>query len=253
MSFLNLTQDNYNIFLGLLLASAAIMTVFKDWRILTPALVLQYWALAVIANSLNETTVRVMLGVLPLSIFLKGVAGLLAGVILLLTGYAILFEKRGHRLEEAENVAKGRGGLRRLFYQEEQATLNRFRYVDYLLPLGAVIIAAVAAYAFTTLLPFSGNFFGDFVFFWLGSIGVTVMVVGSDIIKLGVGLLVALNGADLLYSLLRSGDNPLVLGASAGITIFLALIISYLAITFFNKMKTLTLSERFQRRRPTVQ
>jgi len=252
MNFLTLTKDNYNVFLALLLASAVIMTVFKDWRVLTPALVVQYLALAVIANSLNETTVRVMLGPLPLAIFLKGLAGVLAGLILLLTGYAIGFERRSHRTQEAQEVAKGRGGLRRLFYQQEADEFNRFRYIDYLLPLGAVIIAAVTAYAFTTLLSFSGNFLGDFVFFWLGSVGVTIMVVGNDIIKLGVGLLVALNGADLLYSLLRSGDNPLVLGASAAITIFLALIISYLAITFFNKMKTLTLSERFKRRRPSV-
>lgn len=252
MSLLALTRDNYNLFLGLLLVSAAIMTVFKDWRILTPALVVQYVALAVIANSLNETTVRVMLGSLPLAIFLKGLAGLIAGLILFLTGYAIVFERRGHRQEEAENIAKGRGGLRRLFYQQEASEFNRFRYIDYLLPLGAVIIAAVCAYAFTTLLPFSGNFLGDFVFYWLVSVGVTIMVVGSDVIKLGAGLLVALNGADLLYSLLRSGDNPTVLGASAGITIFLALIISYLAITYFNKMKTLTLSERFKRKRRAV-
>lgn len=249
MNYLILTKDNYSIFLGLLLLSSAVMTIFKDWRILTPALVVQYVTLAIVANSLNETTVRVMMGPIPLAVFLKGVAGIIAGLILFLTGYAIVFERRGHKREEAEELAKGRGGLRRFFYQQEAATFNRFRYIDYLLPLGAAIIAVCAAYAFTLVLPFSGNFLGDFVFYWLGSIGITVMVVASDVIKLGVGLLVALNGGDLLYSLLRSGDNPLVLGASATITIFLALLISYLAITYFNKMKTLTLSERFKRRR----
>jgi hypothetical protein len=147
-----------------------------------------------------------------------------------------------------EEELNDRGRLRRLFYRMQAAQVNQFRYVDYVLPIGAIIIAAGATYALATLVPFSGNILGDFVFYWLGCIGIAIMVVGRDILKLGVGLLVALNGADLLYALLKNGDSPVVLGASAAITILLALLISYLAILFYTKMKTLNLGEGLQRK-----
>lgn len=249
MDFLTINQTNYVFFLGLLLVSSVILAVYKDWSLLTPALVVQYITVAVIANELNETTVRVMLGNIPLAVFLKGVSGIIAGTIFFLTGYALVVERRGHRQQEREEEQRGRGRLRRIFYRQEAAKIYLFRYVDYVLPIGAVIIAAGATYALATLVPFSGNILGDFVFYWLGSIGVAIMVVGRDIMKLGVGLMVTLNGADLLYALLRNGDSPLVLGASAAITILLALLVSYLAILFFGRMKTLNLSERFRRKR----
>ncbi len=252
MNFLTIDANNYGFYVALLLFSVVVIAVYKDWLLLTPALVLQFLVLAVISNDLNNTATRVMLGPVPLAVFLKGVSGIIAGLILFLTGYAILFEGRRYRGEQAAEDASGRGGLRRIFYRQEAARLNRFRYVDYLLPLGAVIIAAGATYALTTLLPFSGNFLGDFAFYWLGSVGVAIMVVGRDILKLGAGLLVALNGVDLLYSLLRNGDSPLVLGISAAVTILLALLISYLAVLYYGKMKTLAISEGFRRKRKEV-
>ncbi len=252
MDFLTIDAGNYGFYAAILLLSTIIIAVYKNWLLLTPALVLQFLVVAIIANQLNTTATRVMLGPLPLAVFLKGVAGVVAGLILFLTGYAILFESRGFRRAEAAEEASGRGGLRRFFYREESARFNRFRYVDYLLPLGAIIIAAGATYALTTLLPFSGNFLGDFAFYWLGSVGIAIMVVGRDILKLGAGLLVALNGVDLLYALLRSGNSPLVLGISAAVSILLALLISYLAILYHNKMKTLLISEGFRRKRKEV-
>jgi hypothetical protein len=252
MDFFTLDAGNYGFYVGALLLSLVVIAVYKDWVLLTPALVVQYLVMAVIANDLNNTAARVMLGPIPLAVYLKGMSGVVAGLILFLTGYAILFATRGFRKEEAAAEASGLGGLRRFFYREEAARLNRFRYVDYLLPLGAVVIAVGATYALTTLLPFSGNFLGDFAFYLLGSVGIAIMVVGRDILKLGAGLLVSLNGADLLYSLLRNGDSPLVLGISATITILLALLISYLAILYHSKMKTLLISEGVRRKRKQV-
>ncbi len=249
MDLFTLNADNYGFYVGLLLLSVVVIAVYKDWVLLTPALVLQFVVLAVIANDVNNTVAKVMIGPVPLAIFLKGMSGVVAGLILFLTGYSIVVERRGHRREQAAVEAQAQGVLRRFFYREESARINRFRYVDYLLPLGAVVIAAGATYALTTLLPFSGNFLGDFAFYWLGSVGVAIMVVGRDILKLGAGLLVALNGVDLLYSLLRNGDSPLVMGISAAITILLALLISYLAIIYYSKMKTLMLSELIERKR----
>ncbi len=248
MDFLTIDQSNYVSFVALLLISSVVLAVYKDWILLSPALVVQFVAVAVISNDLNSTVVRVMLGNIPLAVFLKGVSGVIAGTIFFLTGYAIVLERREHRAQEAEEASQ-RKGLRFFIYRQEAEKVNRFRYVDYILPIGAVIIAAGATYALATLVPFSGNILGDFAFYWLGCIGIAIMVVGRDILKLGVGLLVALNGVDLLYALLRNGDSPLVLGASAGITILLALLISYLAILFYAKMKTLNLSEGLQRKR----
>lgn len=252
MDFLTITQANYVYFLALLLISSVVLAVYKDWVLLTPALVVQYVTVAVIANELNETTVRVMLGGIPLAVFLKGVSGVIAGTIFNLTGYALIFERRNFRAQEAEERST-QTGLRFWFRRQQTAEVFRFRYVDYLLPIGSIIIAAGATYALATLVPFSGNILGDFAFYWLGCIGIAIMVVGRDILKLGVGLMVALNGVDLLYALLRSGDSPLVLGASAIITILLALLISYLAILFYTKMKSLNLAEALQRKRKQVQ
>ncbi len=252
MDFLTLTKDNYSIYIALLIASSIVLSVYKDWLLITPALVIQYFTLAVIANDQNGTAERVMLGSVPLAVFLKTMSGVVAALIIFLTGYAIIFERRRVKRVEAEEEAAGVGGLRRFFYRSEMAQLFRFRYIDYLLPIGASIIAAVATYGFATLLPFSGNFLGDFAFYWPFTIGITILVTGRDILKLGIGLLTALNGADLLYSLLRSGDNPLVLAFSAGVTILLALLISYLAILFYNKLNTLNLSEAFKAKRKTI-
>lgn len=248
MDFLTLNQNNYVIFVGLLLISSVILAVYKDWTLLAPALVVQFLTVAVIANELNETTLRVMLGNVPLAVFLKGMSGIIAGTIFFLTGYALIVERREFRVREEEEKSQ-RKGLRFYFRQQQQAHINTFRYVDYVLPIGSVIISAGATYALATLVPFSGNILGDFAFYWLGCIGIAIMVVSRDILKLGVGLLVALNGVDLLYALLRNGDSPLVLGASAAITILLALLISYLAILFYAKMQTLDLSKGLQRKR----
>lgn len=243
MNFLTLTADNIGFYAAALVLSTVVIAVYKDWILLTPALVIQFVVLAIIANDLNNTVARVMLGPLPLGVFLKGTSGIVAGTILFLTGYTIIVEARGYRREQAAIDAEGLGGLRRIFYRQEAARINRFRYVDYLLPLVAVVIAAGATYALASLLPFSGNVVGDLAFYWLSSVGVAIMVVGRDILKLGAGLLVALNGTDLLYALLRNGDSPLVLGISATVTILVALLVSYLAAVFFRKMKTLQLSE----------
>jgi len=248
LDLLSLNQNNYVFFVGLLLVSSVVLAVYKDWVLLAPALVVQFLTVAVIANELNETTVRVMLGVIPLAVFLKGVSGIVAGIIFYLTGYALVVERRSHLAQEEAEKSERRG-LRYFFRQQEEAEVYRFRYVDYVLPIGAVIIASGTTYALATLVPFSGNILGDFAFYWLGCIGTAIMVVGRDILKLGIGLLVALNGVDLLYALLRNGDSPLVLGASATATILLALLISYLALLFYAKMKTLNLSEGLQRKR----
>jgi hypothetical protein len=253
MDFLTLNQSNYAIYIGLLVAATVVLAVYKDWLLLTPALVIQFFVLSVIANSQNGTAERVMLGSVPLAIFLKTMSGVIAALIIFLTGYAIIFERRRVKKVEAEAEAAGVGGLRRFFYRQEMAILFRFRYIDYLLPIGTSMIAAAATYASATLLPFSGNFLGDFAFFWLFSMGIAVMVVGQDILKLGMGLLTALNGADLLYSLLRSGDSPLVLGFSAAITILLALLTSYLAIIFYTKLNTLNLNEAFKAQRKKIE
>lgn len=255
MDFLNLTQSNYIFYVIMLVVSAVIVTIYKDWLLLAPAIIIQFFALAVIANELNGTTTRALLGTsgLPLAVFLKTMSGVIAGLILFLTGYAILFERRKNLKIAAAEEAAGKGGLRRFFFRAELAQLNRFRFIDYLLPVGAVGIAAAATYALTTLVPFSGNFLGDFAFYWLFSIGIAIMVVGRDVLKLGIGLLTALNGADLLYALLKNGDSPLVLGISAGITILLALLVSYLAILLYGKMQTLNIGEFFKGKRKTVE
>jgi hypothetical protein len=255
MNFLTINQDNYLVYLILLIVSCVILTVYKDWLLLTPSLIIQFFALAVIANELNGTTTRTLLGTsgLPLAFFLKMMSGVVAGTILFLSGYAILFEKRRNLKQEEVEKAAGVGGLRRFFFAAEKALLNRFRFIDYLLPLGAVVIAAGATYALSRFVPFSGNFFGDFAFYWLFSIGIAIMVVGRDVLKIGAGLLTALNGADLLYALLKNGDSPLVLGVSAAITILLALLVSYLAILLYNKMQTLNLGEFFKGKRKAIE
>jgi hypothetical protein len=252
MDFFTLTSASVGFYAAALVISTVVIAVYKDWILLTPALVVQYFVLAVIANDLNNTTARVMMGTIPLAVFLKSTSGVIAGLILFLTGYSIVVVARGYRREQAEIDEQGLGGLRRIFYRQEAARINRFRYVDYLLPLVSIVIAAGVTYALATLLPFSGNPVGDLAFYWLGSVGIAIMVVSRDILKLGAGLLVALNGADLLYALLRNGDSPLVLGISATVTILLALLVAFLATTYFRKMKTLQISEALKPKRRTV-
>ena len=79
MDFLTLDVNNYGFYVGILLLSVVVIAVYKDWVLLTPALVLQYLVMAVIANDVNNTVSRVMIGPIPLAVFLKGVSGIVSG------------------------------------------------------------------------------------------------------------------------------------------------------------------------------
>ena len=240
--------DNLPIFMALLVASTTLLTVYREWRIILPALIVQYLALAVLADLLGANAdVRLGSDQVSLATFLKASSGAISGLVLLLTAFAINSEIRRRRKADAAAREDARAGLRRFLYEEEAVEAQRFGYLDYVLPVVGIAIAAGVSFGLAAYLPFVDIYLRNWIFYWLITSGIVTLVQGREVLKLGTGLLVCLNGVDWLYSLLRTGDSPVVLGVSAGVTITLALLVSYLAVLFYARTRSLDLSVALKR------
>jgi len=81
------------------------------------------------------------------------------------------------------------------------------------------------------------------MWYWQVFIGLISLVLATDILKIGLGLLLCLSGLDLLYTTLANRINILALGTLSLVTLLLALAIAYLSGLLYGRFKTLNLSE----------
>lgn len=231
--------------------SAGIVLLLRDWRITVPALLAKYICLAIflarqqttVPNLLIEQSIGTIIAV-------KLVTGV--AVVSILTITALTFS-REYGIENLDEF--GLSELRRAARAaQRQRASEPFRLSDYTVPFWAILLTLVMSLTLPRLYPLATDPSVDFTWYWLGLTGIFTVVTASDLLKIGLGLLLCTSSIDLLYTAVvstpaASGLGVIPLALLSLITILLALAVAYLSGLLYGRLKTLELSALYQHHR----
>ena len=186
---------NEFVLLVLLVVVASLLSVSVEWHVAATCLWLVYvvagtWLLVVatpelaLAKYITGTTVCALL---------------LPGLRALSTGRAA----RGGRVRRLMDAAGSTGA-------DEPFML-----------VGAVLVAA-AAVALSSAFPIVEGA-SNFAWYWLGLLGILLVMLSRDLVRTGIGLLLLLNAVDLLDTMVARNQGVGAIGARSVVTIVLAL------------------------------
>ncbi len=232
-------------------ATAAVVLLFRDWRLTVPALLLNYVALALfLAQQRFVEPDLALLGFgLSTLVLVKLITGVAVSLILALT--ALTFS-REYGLESLDEF--GLAELRRAARaaQRQRAT-TPFQLSDYVIPFWAGVLALLASLTLPRIYPIGPSLAVDFAWYWLALTGLLTIATASDVLKIGLGLLLGASAIDLLYTAvvsapLASGLNVVPLALLSLFNVLLALAIAYLAGLLYGRLKTLELNELYKAR-----
>ncbi|MCL6541866.1 MAG: hypothetical protein K6T87_15000 [Roseiflexus sp.] len=219
--------------------SSGIVLLLRDWRITIPAMLINYLSVAWFLAQQQFITPDLTVGELTLSttIVVKIITGFAASAILGIT--AVTFS-REYNLEDLDefSLAELRRAARRA---QRQRASEPFRLADYVVPFWALVLAALASVALPRLYPIGSQTI-DFAWYWLGLTGLFTIVLASDTLKIGLGLLLVVSSIDLVYTAIASTVQVFPLALLSLTTIVLSLSVAYLSGLMYGRFKTLDLS-----------
>ncbi len=238
---------DFDIWIILLGLAAGGVLLLRDWRLTVSLLMIKYIALAALLN--EQPFVPADLGPLGLSslALIKAITGLCTTLILAVT--ALTFS-RDYGLEDLDEF--GQAELRRaLRAAARQRSAETFQLIDYILPFLSGIAALGASIVLPIIYPIAPNPALDFAWYWLALSGVLTIATASDVLKIGLGMILCISGIDLLYSAVisapaGSGLKIMPLLLLSVVQILLALAIAYLAGLVFGRLKTLAINELYR-------
>jgi hypothetical protein len=230
--------------------TAAVVLLFRDWRITFPALLLN--ALAQAFFVAEQRFVAPDLALLGLEISTLTLVKLVTGlaVTLILTITALTFS-REYGLESLDEF--GLSELRRAARAaQRQRASTPFQLSDYVVPFWAGVLALLASLALPRIYPIGPSEAVDFAWYWLALTGLLTIATASDLLKIGLGLLLCASAIDLLYTAVvstpeASGLNVVPLALLSLFNVLLALAVAYLAGLLYGRLKTLELNELYKR------
>jgi hypothetical protein len=231
-------------------ATAAVVLLFRDWRLTVPALLLNYVALALFLAEQRYVAPDLTVAGLALStlVLVKLITGAAVSLIL---GITALTFSREYGLENLDEF--GLAELRRAARAaQRQRASQPFQLGDYVLPFWAGVLALLASLILPRIYPIAPTEASDFAWYWLGLTGLLTIATASDLLKIGLGLLLAASAIDLLYTAVvstpeASGLNVVPLALLSLFHILLALAVAYLSGLLYGRLKTLELSELYKR------
>ena len=220
-----------------------LVLLLRDWRLTFPAMLVVYMCLALFLNQQQFIRPDLQIGSLSLSsmVLIKLLTGSAAMAILTIT--ALTFS-REYNLEDLDefSLTELRRAARRA--QQQRAT-QPFRMGEYVVPLWSLVLAALASLALPRLYPIGTDEI-DFVWYWLGLIGLFTMVSAGDMLKVGLGLLLCIESMALLYTAIARAVQVIPLALLSLTTVVLALAIAYLSGLLYGRLKTLELNELYK-------
>lgn len=231
-------------------ATAAVVLLFRDWRLTFPALLLNYIAQALFLA--QQRFVPPDMSILGLEVGTLVLAKLVTGlaVTLILTLTALTFS-REYGLENLDEF--GLAELRRAARAaQRQQAAEPLQLSAYVVPFWAAVLALLASLALPRIYPIGPSEAVDFAWYWLALTGLLTVATAVDLLKIGLGLLLCASGVDLLYTAVVStpGESNLNVVPLALLSLFnvlLALAIAYLAGLLYGRLKTLELNELYKR------
>lgn len=223
--------------------SGALILLLRDWRITFSALLLNYVGVALFLARQQFIQPDLQLGGLALSttVLVKLITGAAATAILAITALTFSREYNQEDLDEF-SLAELRRAARRAQRQREQ-----YRLSDYVIPFWTLVLVVLASATLPRLYPIGSTYTIDFVWYWLGLIGLFTIVVASDLLKVGLGLLLIVSSVDVLYTAISSTVQVFPLALLGLLTIVLALMVAYLSGLLYGRLKTLDLGELYKR------
>lgn len=230
--------------------TAAVVLLFRDWRLTFPALLLNYVALALFLD--QQRFVAPDIGVLGLELSTLVLAKLITGVAvtLILTITALTFS-REYGLESLDEF--GLAELRRAARAaQRQRAAAPFQLSDYIVPFWSAVLALLASVTLPRIYPIAPSEAVDFAWYWLALTGLLTIATAADLLKIGLGLLLCASAIDLLYTAVvstpeASGLNVVPLTLLSLFNVLLALAVAYLSGLLYGRLKTLELNELYKR------
>jgi hypothetical protein len=223
------------------LVLVGVLVVLEDWRVTIPVLftaelcriALMYQAAVVVAS-----TGRTML------LMIEIVTALSVALILLVTALNFTREYNTEQLDEFA-LMELRRSVRRSRQQRSQVT---GRWTGYIVPIGAVALAGIATWLLGQAYPVARDRSLDAAWTFGLLCGLLVLITANDALKLGLGLLLAMSSAKLLYFGVATRLNVLHIGLLELLSLMFALIVAYLSGLLYGRLHTLDLSSIFERR-----
>jgi uncharacterized membrane protein (DUF106 family) len=229
---------------------AAVVLLFRDWRITVPALMLTSIAVALFVAAQQYITPDLNLFGLEVStpVLVQIVTAVSVALILAIT--ALTFSQ-DYGLENLDEF--GLAELRRAARAAQRQRANQpFQLADYVLPFWSGVLALFASAALPFVYAIAPTPAADFAWMWLVLTGILTVATAGDVLKTGLGLLLCAAGIDLLYTAVVSAPNasgvrvvPLTLLSM--FQILLALAVAYLCGLLYGRLKTLELNELYKR------
>lgn len=230
--------------------SAAVILLLRDWRWTVPALLVNAVAVAIFIAEQQFVSPDLMLGPLQIStlVLVKLITGVAVTLILGITALTFAHEYGLEQLDEF-GLAELRRAARAA--QRQQATAPP-QLSDFVLPFWAGVLALLASLTLPRIYPIAPTEASDFAWYWLALTGFLTLATASDLLKIGLGLLLCASGIDLLYTAVvstpgASGLNVAPLALLSLFNILLALAVAYLSGLLYGRLKTLELSELYRR------
>lgn len=225
--------------------TGALVLLFRDWRVTFSALLLNYLFVALFVTQKAFIEPDITLGVLSISttVLIKLITGISATAILTIT--AIMFTQEYTEDLDEFSLSELRRATRSA---QRQSADNPRRLSDYVVPFWSLVLALLASLLLPRLYPIGETIVIDFVWYWLGLIGLFTLVTANDLLKIGLGLLLCVSSIDVLYTAIASSVQVFPIAILSLMTIVLALAIAYLCSLLYGRLKTLELAELYQQR-----
>ncbi len=236
--------------------SAALVLLWRDWRVTCAALLLNYGCLALfLAQKQFVAADLVLWGVgINTIVATRLMTGVAVTAILVIT--ALTFSKE-YGLEDLDEfgLAELRRAARAAQRRSSSATAapgeGVQRLWDYVVPLLATGLALFISLVLPRIYPISPMREVDFAWYWLGLVGLFTLATAGDTLKIGLGLLLCISSMDVLYTAVIS--DPQEGGVGIGVvmllnlvTILLALMVAYISGLVYGRLKTLELDELYR-------
>lgn len=233
---------------GGLILTGVLLVVLREWRFTVPALFAQYVLLGLLIGSVLPADLQLG-GGLNSAGLIEVVTGLTVTLTFVFTARAVERSEitaqsySGVQLDEFQQAALRRQQRRVQRVAQEAQADRRAAAAEYVLPIIALLISAAAAYALSQIYPIGQSGLNDFSFYWVVLCGLFTVMLARDLIKVSIGLMSTLNGLSLLLASLGQSSGLLVEGTLAAVTIGLATALSYLWLTLYARVRTLSLDE----------
>ncbi len=226
-------------FLIILLLVVGTLVVVNDWR----------WTISLLVGTelcrigLTWQTVNVVKGSTGWPLLLaQVVAALSAGLILVITALNFARDYSSAELDEIALLELRRAAQR----AQHQRGLVRGRWGGSVVPFGGVVLAGLATWLLSTFYPVARQQIVDAGWIFLLLCGLLILITALDVLKLGLGMLVLVASAKLLYLGVATPLSVLHVGLLELLSLMLAVILAYLSGLLYGRLHTLEFGSLFE-------